>query len=184
MPLSSSEAEHTLRDISATGRAAKTFYGYRTAAPHFILWGVIWMLGYGSAYFLPNNNGYIWMGLDAIGIAGSFWLGFRARNSKPGIQGLRYFATAIAVFLFVAAFFSIMPPQTNAQVSAFFPILVALFYSLVGIWTGGLRMLVAGVAIAALTVGGFFWLPQIFALWMAIVGGGALILGGIWFRRA
>jgi hypothetical protein len=183
MTLSPTEAEDTLRDISNTGRASKRFYGYRVAAPHFILWGVIWFVGYGAGYFFPHAA-YLWLVLDLIGIAGSFWLGFKTGQSKVEYEGRRYAATGLAIFLFVVALFSIMPPRTSEQVGAFFPILVALIYSLVGIWTGGTRMIVAGVAIAALTVGGFFWLPHIFLLWMAVVGGGALILGGIWFRRA
>jgi hypothetical protein len=35
-----------------------------------------------------------------------------------------------------------------------------------------------------LTIVGFFVLPAIFMLWMAVVGGGALVLGGLWLRRA
>ena len=35
-----------------------------------------------------------------------------------------------------------------------------------------------------LTVGGYFWLAPYFMLWMAGVGGGALILGGLWLRTA
>ena len=40
------------------------------------------------------------------------------------------------------------------------------------------------VAIAVLTLVGFFWLPQLFLLWMAVVGGGALIFAGLWLRTA
>ena len=43
-------------------------------------------------------------------------------------------------------------------------------------------MIVLGVALTALTVLGFFWVPQYFALWMAVVGGVGLILGGVWLR--
>jgi hypothetical protein len=59
---------------------------------------------------------------------------------------------------------------------------VALAYVLTGLWSG-LRFVVAGVAVAVLTLGGFFYLPQHFLLWEGFVGGGALILAGIWFRR-
>jgi hypothetical protein len=43
-------------------------------------------------------------------------------------------------------------------------------------------MLMTGIVLAVLTVIGYFWLPGLFLLWMAALGGGALILGGIWFR--
>jgi hypothetical protein len=37
--------------------------------------------------------------------------------------------------------------------------------------------------VAGLTLGGFFYLPQHFLVWEGFVGGGALILAGLWFRR-
>lgn len=36
---------------------------------------------------------------------------------------------------------------------------------------------------AALTLGGWLWLLEIFVLWMAFVGGGSLILTGFWLRK-
>jgi hypothetical protein len=88
------------------------------------------------------------------------------------------------VILFISAIFAIMPPRTSAQIAAFFPILVALFYLLIGIWTRGARMIVLGLAVGALTLFGYFYLPVYFLLWMAVVGGGGMILGGIWLRSA
>jgi hypothetical protein len=57
-----------------------------------------------------------------------------------------------------------------------------LFYCLIGIWVRGARMLMAGMTLAALTLFGFFFLKQYFALWMAVVGGGGLVLGGFWLK--
>jgi hypothetical protein len=48
---------------------------------------------------------------------------------------------------------------------------------------GGTRYVVSGIAVAALTLAGFFLLKQHFLLWMAAVGGGAMILAGLWLRR-
>jgi hypothetical protein len=183
MPISPTEAKHTLQDISKAGSASARFYGYRVASPHLILWGVIWALGYGANYFSPSQV-LIWPVLVLIGISGSSWLGWKAGRSSVSPGGWRYAATALVAALFVAAVFAVMPPRTEAQVSAFFPIFVAFSYGVMGIWTGGLRLIVTAALIAALTLVAFFWLPDIFTLWMAMVGGGALILGGIWFRKA
>jgi hypothetical protein len=46
-----------------------------------------------------------------------------------------------------------------------------------------LRFLYAGIALGALTLIGWFWLPHYFLPWMAAVGGGALILTGFWLRK-
>jgi hypothetical protein len=60
--------------------------------------------------------------------------------------------------------------------------LASLFYVLIGLWAG-MRFVITGIAVAALTLGGFFYLPAHFLLWMAAVGGGALILAGLWMRN-
>ncbi len=78
-----------------------------------------------------------------------------------------------------------LPPlKTDAQFGAFFPILVGLYYALIGIWTRGVRMIVLSVALGVLTLFGFFHIQHDFELWMAGVGGGGLILGGLWLRSA
>jgi hypothetical protein len=43
---------------------------------------------------------------------------------------------------------------------------------------------VTGIALAALTLFGYFEVVTHFDMWMAVVGGGSLILAGIWLRRA
>jgi len=49
---------------------------------------------------------------------------------------------------------------------------------------GAPRLLVTGIGVYVLTLAGYFLLPQIFQLWMAAVGGGGLIIGGLWLRTA
>src|SRR5256885_14003100 len=78
MPLSPLEAQEALRDIAQTGRASATTYGYQHASPHLIVWGVIWLLGYGISYLRPQY-GLVWPVLALIGTAASFWLGWKSR---------------------------------------------------------------------------------------------------------
>lgn len=182
MLITPSDASSALLEISAASRAAKTAYGYRRAAPHLILWGVIWALGYGATFFAPWLT-WLWPVLDTAGVAGSFWLGARSRVEAASRLTRQWFGTIAAVSAFIAALAAIAPPLNTTQVSAFFPILVALFYALLGIWATGRRMIVMAILIWGLTIGGYFWLQPVFTLWMAVVGGGALILGGLWLRR-
>lgn len=181
MPLTHIEAQEALRDIQRTSRASATALGYQHASPHLILWGLIWAAGYSLTYTRPQY-GAAWPVLVIAGTLASFWLGWRSKPAASKGYDWRYPATALAVFLFIAAVFAVMPPRSVAQLCAFFPILVALFYSLLGIWLRAPRMLAAAIGVAALTLAGFFLLAPYFLLWMAVVGGGALILGGIWLR--
>ncbi len=76
----------------------------------------------------------------------------------------------------------VMRPADMAAIGAFIPLLVALVYTIFGIWRGT-RFLVVGIAVAALTLGGWLYLREVFMLWMAFVGGGSLILVGLWLKK-
>lgn len=183
MPIPHEEAADALRNIEEAQQQSAKAYHYQRFSPHLFLWGVIWILGYTANYFRPSLS-LIWVVLVAVGLIGSFLLGARRASARAGAShGRKYGATAVAIFLFITALFALLPPKSQAQVGAFFPILVALFYALIGIWTGGTRIVLLALALGALTIAGYFWLPQYFLLWMAGVGGGALILGGVWLRR-
>jgi hypothetical protein len=185
MPLSPSEAADALKDLDATERRSSNAYGYHMASPHLILWGFIWLVGYGGLYLDRDWMvwRYLWPALSTAGMAGSFFIGWRMKGARRGAGfGWQYAASAVAVAAFVTALFAILPPTRDAQVAAFFPLLVSLAYVLMGIWASALRMTVMGLVIGALTLYGFFYLPAYYLPWLAIVGGGSLILGGLWMR--
>lgn len=179
MPITRDEAANALRDITQTERKSGEAYGYQRGAPHLIVWGVVWAIGYGLTYFKPGWQ-LTWPVLSIAGAVASFWIGSRMRSDVT--TGWRYLATLVAIIIFIAALFSVLPPQNGSQVGAFFPLLVSLFYAIVGIWAGGRRLIVLSALIVVLTLIGFFYLPQYFALWMAVVGGGGLVVGGLWLR--
>lgn len=182
-PISPNEAADTLRNIEAAANRSSTALGYEMASPHLILWGVIWVIGYGVSYVRPEWS-IIWLPLVAVGSLASFWVGYRM-NARIGVQKYdpRQFYTFLAVFIFIVAQCVIFAPMNSLQISTYFPILVAFYYALIGIWIRGTRMLLLGIATIVLTFAGYYWLHPHYLLWMAIVGGGGLILGGIWLRR-
>ena len=181
MSVPNHQAAESLHEIEHAGRRSATAYGYQKASPHLILWGVIWMAGYSMSYARPQWSA-LWPVLVLLGLAGDFAIGRRAGTSGSRTYGWRFAASALALFLFFVAMFAIMPPKSGMQVGAFVPIFVALCYTIAGIWKSGARMVLLGLALGALTIGGYFWVSQYFLLWMAAVGGGALILGGLWLR--
>src|ERR1700709_576939 len=96
MPISPNDAELALRDIDHTSHASATFYGYRRASPHLILWGLIWLLGYGSD-FLFGHHPLTWPFLTALGASGSAWQVWRRARTKAAGGGWQYAATGFAV---------------------------------------------------------------------------------------
>jgi hypothetical protein len=57
-----------------------------------------------------------------------------------------------------------------------------LTYVIAGLWTDT-YLLWVGLAVAALVLTGLFLLPGIFWIWMAIFGGGTLVLTGFYVRH-
>jgi hypothetical protein len=198
MTLSPNEAADTLRDIAATETHSRQLYGYREASPHLIFWGILWAVGYGLSWFLPQHGAAIWGTIVTVGSLASYFTAFRAasrRNRQAGTpihiatrraaSEVNWTLSAISFIaaLFIAAALAVVSPVTPRQVGAFIPLVVAAGYAVMGLWLG-LRLTVAGAVLAILTLGGFFLLPTHFQLWMAACGSGSLILGGIWLRSA
>ena len=77
-----------------------------------------------------------------------------------------------------------MSPLDYNQMSALIPLAVGVYYAFIGIWTKAWRMMPLGLALIGLTALGYFMIPGHFLYWMAAVGGGGLILGGLWMRTA
>jgi hypothetical protein len=197
MALSPHEAAAALRDIGQARTRSARAYGYQQASPNLILWGVLWAVGYGLTDALPYRALPIWIAVDAIGLATSIAIGVRSRARSDPARRLAiepgrtagwaspqwgFPAALLIAFTFIAAAIAVMSPVSGRQIGAFVPLVVAASYALAGIWIG-LRFVVTGAVIAALTLIGFFLLPTHFFLWMAGVGGGALVLAGVWLRK-
>ena len=93
-----------------------------------------------------------------------------------------YAACGATVVAFTAATYYVMGAHTTAQLGAFPPLLMAMAYTLVGIWRGA-RWAVAGIFLGLGTIAGFMLFPAHFMLWMAAICGGTLVLTGLWLRR-
>jgi hypothetical protein len=183
MPITQQEAAQALKDITRTERRSVSLQGYQMSWPHLVLWGIIWFVGYG-AMAVHVTWPYLWPVLAVSGSAGSFIIGYLLSRGRQKGMDWRYFTTFLAIVFFIFALLSIIPPHSDAQYGAFFPILVSLYYALIGIWTRGMRMLVLAILLALSTLGAFFYLQQEFELVMAGVGGVGLVLGGLWLRGA
>jgi hypothetical protein len=178
MALTPQDAAAALRDIEQIQARSATLYGYHRAAPHFMIWGVLWAVAYTLNDFFPMHTRAIWTVVTPIGLVAGL---VATRGGQSGI-GWRYGAGMVAVFAFFFAAIAVTWPVSDRQVAAFIPLFVALMYVLRGIWSG-LRYVGAGICVAALTLLGFFLLKDHFFLWMAGVGGGSLILASVWLRR-
>lgn len=178
---SRNEAADALRDIEQTQRKSYSVFGYKSAAPFLILWGVLWIVGYGTTDLSPRYAGDAWLAVTVVGLVASTLLGMRAGTPQRRPFSWRIFFSWITAIIFFCAIIAVLRPSEGAQIGAVIPLLVACGYVILGIWIGA-RLVIAGIAIAALTLIGFYFLPQHFGLWMAVIGGATLIGTGLWLR--
>lgn len=178
MTVPQKEAAVALENLENAERRSVTAYRYQKFSPHLFLWGAIWIIGYTVSYFRPGGW-RVWLALVPAGILATIWIDKRSRR----VRGWNYGVECLAIFLFIYAIYRILPPKSTVQGAALFPLVIALLYVFLGMSTHAARITLLGFVLGALTVGGFFWLPQYFLLWVAGVGGRTLILAGSWLRR-
>lgn len=185
MSVSHQEAASALQDIAKTERRSFSAYGYKSAAPHLIVWGVLWVVGYGGTYLAPLQwGGWVWPVDALIGAVASTVIGMRSKPAGQIKFSWRIFFTWLAALGAIASVLSIFSPFNGMQIGSLFPLMIGWSYAIMGIWMGW-RFIVAGLAIVVLTLFSFFRLPpEQFLLCMAFLGGVILIGTGLWLRRA
>jgi hypothetical protein len=178
------EARQALNTVQAATQRGTTLYRYRQASPYFLLWGAVWALGYGLSDLWPAQAGWIWLTLDGTGALATILItkADRVRRGSGQAMTWRIAGLVLALLVFFVAAFLVMAPQTGRQVSTFITLTVALAYTVAGLWAGQ-RWIVSGAAVGALSLIGYFHIPAHFNAWMGLVGGGVLMLSGVWLRR-
>lgn len=180
--ISPEQAADALKQAAAAEKRSAQAYRYQRFAPYLFLWGGIWVIGYGASDLIPPWSGWVWLGLILGALVFSIAAGRGAEPSRSK-SNWRIALSFTTIWAFIASTYAVMAPVSRMQQGAFPPLVVAFFYILLGLFWTGPRLIIAGLAVGVLTLGGFFYLPQHFLLWEGFVGGGALILAGIWFRR-
>jgi hypothetical protein len=184
MTISPTQAAAAIEEIERTEQRTRTARSYGKASGHLILWGLIWIAGYGACAVLPREQwGLAWLPLVAIGAAGSAWLGSRGTSdSASGAMG-RAALMAVSILVFMAATYFVFRPTDAAPYLIFPTFITGLVYCLAGALARMPRFVWIGAGTFALTLAGYVAAPQWTAIWVALAGGGGLVLGGLWLRR-
>lgn len=180
----SKTARKALNDIYDVQRRSAALRFYTAAGGDIFVWGLVWLFANLLSYVNPALSHWFWMVGILIGAFASGFTGYRStsrENKSLSVQ--QSLAAFVVIALALAAIFMVANPSDRLEVNALISMLVALSYCLGGIWKG-VRMLIVGVAIGATVIVGWTLLQDWFEVWMGIVGGGLLMLSGIWFRKA
>ena len=181
MNISPSEAEEALASIQAMMTKTRRAISSSGAYIFLIIWGIIWLLGFlGSQFLSPPIAGYAWAVLDTLGGILSAAFGIRmsrgVRSSSPMLSGKRIGIFWLLNFLYCIAAVAVSWPASGKQIAMYIILFVmigwialSMLLSFASIWPG--------LIITALALIGYFLLPGIFYLLMAMLGGGLIVLG-------
>ncbi len=186
MNVSPSEAEEALAAIQNMMRKTRRAISTSGAYKFLFIWGAIWMVGFLNSQFLTGALvGYIWMGLDILGGALSAFVGIRlnrgVRSANSTTTGKRIGLFWLALFLYCVAAGAVVWPIDLKQGA-----MIIILFVMLGWMAMGLLLSFTparwGLAITVLALIGYFLLPGIFFLWMAVLGGGGMIALGLYIR--
>ena len=187
MTVNKDDALTALHDVESAERRSQTLFRYELASPYLLLWGALWIVAGAVGALSPANGNIGWTAVDAVGVLGSAWLivrhARRCGERHERVLLLRYVATFAVLAAFVGLTLIIFAPVSAAEVLMLITLQVAAVYAIAGCWVG-LRYAVVGVALAGLAIGVFHLVPAMLTLIVPFVGGGAIILSGLWMRRA
>jgi hypothetical protein len=149
-----------------------------------IWWGVLVFAANIATWLWPRHGGSIWIGIDVTGVAGMFAISVsnyaRTRVRSFDLRMLAAYLLLLAFGFFCA---DLLGHFTARQQGTFWPIYFMLFYTIAGLWFG-YAFVAIGLGITMLTLIGYYFADEAFLLWMAVVNGVGLILGGLWMRRS
>jgi hypothetical protein len=107
---------------------------------------------------------------------------FRNYQQEQRAYGWRVPLSYAFTIIFVTSLFAVMWPMSGKQFHAFWGVFFGCAYAILGAWVGT-RIAIVGVLLCALSLVGYFWIDTYYALFMGVVGGGAMILGGVWLQK-
>ncbi|MGA7998311.1 MAG: hypothetical protein WCA28_25905 [Bradyrhizobium sp.] len=182
--IDSREAASALSDISEIARRVRQSTIYNLASLMLIMWGALVFAGNAASFVWPHQAGYVWIAINAAGIAGSFAVS-AFDQTRTGIRSfdIRMLAALLLYFAFGYFCTSGLGHFTPRAMGTFWPIYFMLVYTIAGLWIGPVFVAI-GLGVTAFTLIGYFFSGDWFDLWMAVANGGGLMLGGLWMRRS
>ncbi|MBI9046000.1 MAG: hypothetical protein JEZ06_16025 [Anaerolineaceae bacterium] len=186
MKISSSEAEEALANIQ--NMAQKTRHSIANSGTYItlIITGIIWLVGFMCQQFLPEEIVIpVWIGMSILGSGIATYFGIRmGKRVRSPLTSMRVKKISILWLLLVIyciAMIAVAWPMDGKQVT----VTIVLFI-MVGQLAMGLLLSFTSVwwalPISALALIGYFLLPTYFYLWMSLLGGGGMIVTGLFIR--
>ena len=76
------EARSALKIVQDSAQRGTTLYRYAQASPFFLLWALVWFLGFGLSEVFPGRVGTVWLCADLLGVVGCMVLAQRTLTHR------------------------------------------------------------------------------------------------------
>ncbi len=184
--MSTAEAEEALAAIQTMAQKTRQSIASSGMYVTLIVTGIVWMIGFICTHYLPKEIvGYIWATLSIIGgilatILG-IRMGKRVRSPATTPTAKRVILFWLFLLVYGVTIIYIAHPTDGKQATLFVILFIMLgqlamgmLFSFSSVWWA--------LPITVLALVGYFLLPAIFYLWMAVLGGGGMILLGLYIH--
>jgi hypothetical protein len=189
MDIDDKKAKDALQDAQAVAKGIRARLAYGFTGPILTLWGAIWIVCFSLMHFAPGISGWVWIIGDALGIAGSIYLG-RCNTSATGVRSesskrmrWRLFWFWLCLFVYADIWLAIFWPWQPAQLGLFLVTLVMFAYVVMGLWLEMPFLTWLGLAVTGLAGGGYllsFIAHGYLDLWLGVTCGSALLAAGLY----
>jgi hypothetical protein len=186
MNISPNEAEEALADIQKVTTKTRRSIASSGAYVFLMLTGIIWFVGFLATQFLSGEIvAYIWIAMSILGVALSIPLGARMGNR---VRSPSFSASAkrVGIFWLLLVFYGIATIAVAQPTDGKQATMLIILFIMIGQMAMGLVLSFSAtwwaLPITALALIGYFLFPDIFYLWMAILGGGGMIALALYLR--
>lgn len=183
------QAREMLADIDQVAKRMRNTTAAGALGPNLVIWGLVWMAGFVGTMFAQEKSGMLWGGVLAIGGLATVIVGVRESRKRLILSeaekklGLQMFLFWITVFAFATALLFTIRPRDGRDICVIFVLFSMMAYVIMGIWVRSGVLAVTGLVVAAATVVGRLLLgEQQFLIWMAVFGGGGLLVPGLYIQ--
>jgi hypothetical protein len=186
MNISPNEAEEALADIQKVTTKTRRSIASSGAYVFLMLTGIIWFVGFLATQFLSGEIvAYIWIAMSILGVALSIPLGARMGNR---VRSPSFSASAkrVGIFWLLLVFYGIATIAVAQPTDGKQATMLIILFIMIGQMSMGLVLSFSAtwwaLPITVLALIGYFLFPDIFYLWMAILGGGGMIALALYLR--
>jgi hypothetical protein len=186
MNISPNEAEEALAAIQTMTQKTRHSIAGGGASISLIITGIVWLVGFSSTQFLTGSIVVsIWIVISILGSVLATVMGIRAgrrvRSASSAVTGKRIAIFWMLLILFAAASLVVAHPADGKQLT-----LLIILFAMIGQMGMGLLLSFSAtwwtVPVVALALAGYFLVPAWFYLWMALLGGGVMIILGLYIH--